>query len=170
MPNPIPVGHIIQLHKGGATSATISAFDSINKTYTLLDENGQPLPGTYPCSKWWNPRPPAKGGGAVASAPAPDRAAPPKTSDLPKQSLKEKRPLTSSNKTQPAKQMQPSKKAKAAPKKVPLARGTTVKLDKSGTATATVGDYDIVSKRYTLYSEGKLLPGSYERASFWDPA
>ena len=185
MPNPIPAGHIIQLDKDGTKTATISAFDAINKAYTLLDTNGQPFPGSYKPSKWWNPLPPTGDGGrggtvapelAPKAAPKTSPAKSPQAAAVAPASVKEqaqssqsKRPLAST-KTQPSQEIQqPSKKTKTVPKKLPLPRGTTIKLNKKGTLSAMIGDYDAVSKRYTLYNKDKWLPGSYEQASFWDP-
>lgn len=194
MSNTVPPGYTIQFDKAGTKFFTVGTFDAINKSYSLLDEHGKPVTGTYKKSAWWNPQPPSAGAGkAPAKEPAPKRATPKATT--PKATpaaaaepapLAQEQSLRPESK-QPSRQAsssssssaRPAKKtiAKPAPRKAPLPRGTIIKLDKKGTVTAMIGDYDMVSKRYTLYGKAsekggrsdKRLPGSYEYHHFWDP-
>ena len=163
----IPAGFIISVDRYGK-QATIGNFDGINKEYTLLDGNGRLFPGTYKAEKWWNPQPPAPRGSVAVSQ-----------SQLPTQGTKSA-PASRDRAVVPQRQlpahrisMKPAKRIKA----VPLPIGTIIKLNKKGTTTAQIGNYDVVSKRYTLHGRSsnalffdeQPLPGSYEKSAYWDP-
>ena len=157
----IPAGHIVKLDATGTRTAVVGDYHAIDKLYTLLDESNNPLPGAYKHAKWWDPQPP--GGAASSRAAAPAPAAPaPKAPKAPAP----KAPAAPAPKAAPA----PAPKVASSAKRKragPLPSGTMVKLDKHGERTAKTGEYDFVSKRYTLYVDGKLLPGSYPKEAWW---
>ena len=157
----IPAGYIVKLDGTGTRTAIVGDYNGIDKLYTLLDESSNPLPGAYKKAKWWDPQPP---GGAASSAPSsaypPPAAAPAPAAPAPKA------PKAPAPKAAPA----PAPKVSSSSKRKragPLPDGTMIKLEKHGTTMAKTGEYDCVSKRYTLYVDGKLLPGSYPKEAWW---